>query len=133
MISVGIDLVAVGSVSESIDTYGDAYLQRVFTSDEIEGCRTPDGLAHERLAARFAAKEAVLKALRVGPDTAIDLRSIELVPDPGGSLRVRLTGTALAYATRSRINDLSVSVTHEDGFAAAVVLASVDDGDLDRP
>lgn len=132
MISVGIDLVAVRSIGESIDAYGNAYLQRVFTSDEIEHCRTPDGLAHERLAARFAAKEAVLKAFRVGPDTAIDLRTIELVPDPGGSLRVRLTGTALAYATRARIHELSVSVTHEDEFAGAVVVATMDDGGLDQ-
>src|SRR5665213_3165631 len=62
---VGIDLVSVGDVEASIDRYAERYLNRVYTPDELSECRATDGtLVTERLATRFAAKEALLKALR---------------------------------------------------------------------
>ena len=62
---VGIDLVLVDSIREALDLHGDRYLERVYTAQEIADCRDGDDVAPERLAARFAAKEAGMKALRL--------------------------------------------------------------------
>jgi hypothetical protein len=63
---VGIDLVAVESVRDSLNTHAYHYLVRVFSEREHQDCTTPTGMDSERLAARFAAKEAALKVLRPG-------------------------------------------------------------------
>jgi holo-[acyl-carrier protein] synthase len=127
MLRVGFDLVEVQAVEEAVRRYGDRYLGRIFTPAEIATCRTADGLSCERLAARFAAKEATVKVLRVDADTPVSLRSIELVKEPGGWLRIRLDGTAAAAAARERMHDFAVSVSHERGFAGAVVVAFATD------
>ena len=78
-IRVGIDLVAVSGVQAALEAaHGEHYLERVYTVGELEDCRTPAGVDPERLAARFAAKEATLKVLPIGDEgfalTAIEVR-----------------------------------------------------------
>ena len=63
-VRVGIDLVSVQAVQDSLRAHPQAYLARVYTDREVTDCRTADGVDPERLAARFAAKEATLKVLR---------------------------------------------------------------------
>ena len=120
---VGIDLVSVDSVRESLQSHGDRYLQRLYTAQEIEDCSEGGAVSAERLAARFAAKEATMKALRLPPSQGLDWRSIELVRNADGWLSLRLTGSAAQLAKREGMDAFSVSVTHEEGLAAAVVLA----------
>jgi holo-[acyl-carrier protein] synthase len=124
MLRVGIDLVAVASVEEAITAHGDKYLTRVYTDRELDDCRRPGGFDPEALAARFAAKEAVLKVLRVG-DKPVTLRSIELRRESDGAPAIELTGSAAMLAKETGTADIAVSITHEDGFAAAVVVADV--------
>jgi holo-[acyl-carrier protein] synthase len=78
-IQVGIDIVSVDDVSQSLERFGERYVRRLFTNREAEYCRSGAGrTAVERFAARFAAKEATLKALQ--PETpSADWRSIEVV------------------------------------------------------
>jgi holo-[acyl-carrier protein] synthase len=123
-LQVGIDVVAVEFVRDSLRTLGDRYLRRVYTEQEIEDCRGKDGVSAERLAARFAAKEAAMKALRLPPDEGLDLRTIELVRESGGWTSLRLTGSAADLAARRGIADLAVSISHDGPVAAAVVVAS---------
>ena len=120
---VGIDLVSVDSVRESLRNHGDRYLQRLYTAQEVEDCSEGGTVSAEHLAARFAAKEATIKALRLPPTQGLDWRSIELVRTADGWTSLRLTGSAAALAEREGIDAFSVSVTHEAGFAAAIVLA----------
>lgn len=122
---VGIDLVSVEEVRDSIRAHRGRYLERVYTQRELDDCRSPDGGVHpERLAARFAAKEAVLKVLR--PEaTAIPWRSIGVRRRPGGWPDLELSGEAAARAAESGLEQLSVSLTHEGGVAGAVVAAEV--------
>jgi holo-[acyl-carrier protein] synthase len=119
---VGIDLVSVESVRESLREHGDRYLERIYTAQEIADCRDGDEISAERLAARFAAKEAAMKALRLPPSEGLDWRSIELVREPDGWTRLRLSGRARELADRQGIGSLEVSVSHEGPLAAAVVL-----------
>jgi holo-[acyl-carrier protein] synthase len=119
-IRVGVDLVAVQEVESSVQRFGDRYLERVFTASELG---VPGGDEHrlERLAARFAAKEAAIKTLRfAGP---VDLREIEVVLAEGGAPLLRLTGEAAKFATQQRLGAFEVSLSHEGGFAIAVVVA----------
>lgn len=122
---VGIDLVMVETVSESLRTHGDAYLTRIYTEREIADCRTGNDISAPRLAGRFAAKEAAIKALRMPPDRGVDWRSIEVVRAPDGWIELHLTGLAAELFAESRGLELAVSMTHEETFASAVVVAQL--------
>ncbi len=117
-ISVGIDLTLVSLVEESIQTHGDRFLWRVYTDQEVREC----GSDTRRLAARFAAKEATMKALR-RVDEPLPWNSIGVRCDDAGRPWLELTGLAAELARRRRVAQLSLSLTHEGPFAAAVVVA----------
>jgi holo-[acyl-carrier protein] synthase len=123
-VRVGIDLVAADSVRESIDAHGARYLERVYSANELSDCRTGTAVDPERLAARFAAKEATFKVLRVG-DEAVSWRDVEVRRDPSGWVELLLSGVAANLATQAGISDLALSLTHDRGFAAAVVVAEI--------
>lgn len=122
-IAVGLDLASVDQVAASLrGPHRQRYLARIYTEGELADCLTANGLDPERLAARFAAKEATLKALSIG-DAAIPLRAIEVVCDSSGTMRLRLHGRAAATAAAAGLVDLAVSLTHDSRLAAAVVVA----------
>ena len=122
---VGIDLCRADEVNEAVEHFGDHYLHRVYTEGELAYCLADPHRQSERLAARFAAKEALLKVLRQDDD-GIDLRNIEVVRQPGGWCQLELSGHAKEVATRDGIRDLAVSLSHERGIATAVVIAHAD-------
>jgi holo-[acyl-carrier protein] synthase len=121
-VRVGVDLVSVQSVREAIAAHGERYLERVYSEREIRDCTTTKGLDPERLAARFAAKEAALKALRPGPD-GVMFSSIEVRRDDAGWVELELSGAAAELARAAGMTELTVSIAHENGFACAVVIA----------
>jgi len=125
---VGMDLVSVEEVAASVDHFGDRYVARLFTPHEIETCRTADDVtvgrdayAVESLAARFAAKEAVVKVLRP-VEVQPDWRSIEIHRMTGGWCEIRLSGQAAELAADAGIGELTVSLSHEASVAGAVVV-----------
>lgn len=120
---VGIDLVQVAEVSRSLERFGHRYVNRLFTPAEAAYCDADPRTAAERFAARFAAKEAVFKALRAA-DEAMDWRSIEVRRTPGGWCDIVLHGPAAALAERLGVTELSLSMSHEAAYATAVVVAS---------
>jgi holo-[acyl-carrier protein] synthase len=120
---VGTDVVYAETVRASIAEHGDHYLRRVYTERELEDCRGSQGIDEERLAGRFAAKEAALKVLRPGEE-GIPWNAIEVRRDPGGWVELALSGPAAALAERDGVEGLSVSIAHEGGLATAVVVAS---------
>jgi holo-[acyl-carrier protein] synthase len=122
-IRVGIDLCSAQAVAESLAAFGDRYLRRIYTDHEIAYCQADPALTSERLAARFAAKEAAVKVLRPTAERP-EWRSIEVRRDPGGWCELSLTGTAARMADEAEISSLSVSMSHEDGLANAVVVAT---------
>jgi holo-[acyl-carrier protein] synthase len=124
-IGLGIDLVAVGSVAEALGgEHARHYLERVYTEREVEDCRDPSGeIDPARLAARFAAKEATIKALPGGGEE-MRLTSIEVRREPNGEVRLELSGRPAELAAEAGIGLLAVSLTHEGGFAAAAVVAA---------
>jgi holo-[acyl-carrier protein] synthase len=121
-VRVGIDLVAVEAVRDAMSQHGDRYLNRIYTEAEVRECRSPHGLIPARLAARFAAKEATIKVLRPA-DMPIPWQSIEVVRHPGGWVDLGLSGRAAALAADQGLGDFAVSLSHDAGFATAVVIA----------
>jgi holo-[acyl-carrier protein] synthase len=124
-VRVGIDMVSIDAIEESIRVHSERYLARVYTSIELDDCRRPDGTYDaRRLAARTAAKEAVLKVLRV-EDEAIPWRAIGVRSDRGGRPAIELTGAAQALAHERGVAALELSLSNSGPLAAAVVVAEV--------
>jgi holo-[acyl-carrier protein] synthase len=123
-IRVGLDLVSVQTIADSLSAHGEHYLDRVYSAGEVADCRTGDTLDPERLAARFAAKEAAFKVLRVG-DEAVAWTDVEVVRDRSGWVGLSLSGRAATLAEAAGIAELAVSLSHEQGCAAAVVIADI--------
>jgi holo-[acyl-carrier protein] synthase len=125
-VRVGTDITAIPDVIASIERFGDRYLDRLFTEHERASCAGPPEVAAAGLAARFAAKEAVVKVLRpAGARPA--WRSIEVRRAPSGACDLALTGEAARLASEAGVTDLGVSLTHEGNIAVAVVVALHDD------
>lgn len=116
---VGVDVLAVAEVAASVRRFGDRYLRRVFTDHELACC----GEDPARLAARFCAKEAVVKVLEP-VSVRHEWRSIEIRRAPHGACQVHLSGLAARLAAAAGIGEVAVSLTHDAGIAAAVVVTS---------
>jgi len=121
-VRVGIDLMEVQQVEDSMLRFGQRYLQRVFTPHELECCRGVPAVMAAGLAGRFAAKEATLKVLR-SPDRGLDWRGIEVRRQTGGWCDIHLTGQARQVAREAGITKMALSLSHEAGMAGAVVVA----------
>lgn len=120
---VGVDLAAVADVAGAVHAHGDRYLQRVYTDHELATCRTGDGLRCESLAARFAAKEAVVKLLEP-PDVRPPWHDIEVRKEPSGACTIRLHGAAARMAADQGLHGIALSMSHEGGMAVAVAVAA---------
>ena len=117
-VRVGCDVIDVEDVQNSLDTFGNRYLRKVFTEREIDDCQGRNRA--QRLAARFAAKEAVIKAF-AEPGMSFPLREIEVTRD--GPLPVlRLHGAIADRARRQGWVSSSLSLSHADCHAMAVVV-----------
>lgn len=131
-VRVGTDLCSVDTVQASVEAFGDRYLDRIYTPQEraYADAAGDDRRRCEHLAARFAAKEAVVKVL-APPDARPEWRSIEVVRQASGACAIEVTGEAARMAADLGIEEFSVSLTHEADLAAATVVAIV--GATERP
>jgi holo-[acyl-carrier protein] synthase len=119
---VGIDLVSLDDVRESLAAHGDRWLERVFTERELADCHTGAKLSVAGLALRFAAKEATLKVLPAA-GLAVPWRAIEVRRERGaGAFALELHGIAARLATGRGIGDLHLDVSRAAGHAVAVVI-----------
>ncbi|OIH94986.1 MULTISPECIES: holo-ACP synthase [unclassified Curtobacterium] len=118
-IRTGTDLAAVEDVTAGIAAHGERYLDRLFTARE----RSDTADDPERLAARFAGKEAVVKLLRPAAGEPVALRDVAIVLDADGAPSVELAGTAAALAEAVGCGPIAVSLAHERGLAIATAVA----------
>jgi holo-[acyl-carrier protein] synthase len=118
-VHVGIDLVDVQEVAESVSRFGDRYLERVFASNEIAACA--DGANSRKLSACFAAKEATVKALALTSES-IDLRSIEVKGLSSDRPALALSGKIAEIADRENVSRISISISMAREYAAAVAI-----------
>jgi holo-[acyl-carrier protein] synthase len=119
--SVGLDVVSVTEISAAIDRFGRRYIDRVFTAQEAAYCRGSATTA-ARLAVRFAAKEAAVKALQ--PERRwTDWRAIEVKRHQSGRCTLVLYREAASLAWRRGIRNFALSMSHDGDRAAAIVVA----------
>jgi holo-[acyl-carrier protein] synthase len=118
-VRIGCDVHTVSQTVASIELFGDRYLRRVFTPDELEQCAGNV----DRLTGRFAAKEAVLKVLQPEADDAVPWSSIEVRTAPSGAPYVVLDGLARELAHRRGIERIDISMSHDGGIGLAVAAA----------
>jgi holo-[acyl-carrier protein] synthase len=121
IVGMGIDLTEVARIEAVIKRHGRAFLERVFTPAEILYC---DRHRHpaERYAARFAAKEATMKALGTGWRHGVRWVDIEVTNLPGGRPTLRLHGRTKELADAQGVGHIAVSITHTSGFAMVQVI-----------
>jgi holo-[acyl-carrier protein] synthase len=121
IVGIGVDIVDVERVKDLLARYRDRFVQRVFTDAEAEYAGRSVREA-ERLAGRFAVKEAVLKAFGTGKSQGILWRDVETVRGAMGKPEVKLYGNANKYMKKIRGKDIHVSITHDGGKAVAFVV-----------
>lgn len=120
---LGFDLVEIARVAESMECFGAAFEQRLFTPRELAYAHGGAGVAAQRLAARFAAKEAVIKALALA-EAGVDWRDIEVERSASGACSLRLHGAVREAARTQDICPISLSLSHDGEYAGAAVLFS---------
>ena len=113
----GCDLQRIDDVSDAVRDFGDRYLDRVYTPAEQAAYRTGGAAS---LAARFAAKEAVLKV--IGSADGVDPRDVEITSEDGRPV-VRLSGLAASLAEQAGVGPIDVSLSHSGDHALAVAVA----------
>src|SRR5690242_15606977 len=121
IVGTGIDIAEVPRIRQSIERFGDRFLQRIFTAGEIRYC---DSKANrfERYAARFAAKEAAMKALGTGWNHGVRWRDIEVSRKPGSRPTITFHGKAAEIAARLGTAHVALSLSHTAEQAIAQVI-----------
>ncbi len=125
IVGTGIDIVECLRIAQMIERHGELFITRVYTDAEIEYCTTRKA-ATQHYAGRWAAKEAVLKALGTGWRRGIGWRDIEIRNDRNGTPVVKLRGGARDIMERAGIKSFHISISHCRSFAVAYVVAEGD-------
>jgi holo-[acyl-carrier protein] synthase len=125
ILGIGVDLVHIPRIRQAIERWQERFLDRVFTPDEVAYARRRRDPA-EHLAARFAAKEATLKALGTGLSMGIRWREVEVRRARGERPRVALSGRLADVGAARGVRVLHLSLTHDGDYAMAQVLAEGD-------
>lgn len=123
VLGIGTDLIEIERVQASIDRFGERFLERLFTPEEIAYSQKKKKHSAESFAARFAAKEATAKALGTGISRGISWREIEVRRQPGERPTLHLTGRAALRAKEMGVKNIHLSLTHSQDLAMAVAVA----------
>ena len=121
IVGLGLDIAEIDRIEAAIKRHGAPFLERLFTPAEMAYCESHKG-KYERYAARFAAKEAAMKALGTGWSHGVRWRDIEVARQPSGKPTLRLAGVAAEIARRMGVKNISLSITHSGNLALAEVI-----------
>jgi holo-[acyl-carrier protein] synthase len=121
ILGIGMDIVETKRIAESLERFGDRFLNRVFLEGEIAYARSMK-FPHLHLAARFAAKEALSKAFGTGIGHEMGWKDLEIVRAPSGAPRVQLHGRAESFARERGVTEIHVSLSHTADYGTANVV-----------
>lgn len=118
IIGIGTDIVSVQRIEKAVERFGERFINRVFTEDETSCC---DGKKEKAqyLAGRFAAKEAVLKALGTGISNGIWFKDVEVARVHGKRPEITLHGKGKEMAESLGVKNIHISISHDGGIATA--------------
>lgn len=118
---IGTDIIEIARIQRFLDDENNALLQRLFTCNELERCARRKDEA-SGLAARFAAKEAFLKALGTGLRDGISWLDLEVINDALGKPELKITGKAAELWQNNKLTGIHLSLSHDGGSAVAMVV-----------
>ena len=121
IVGTGVDLAEVPRIRASIERYGEKFIQRIYTPAEIAYVERKAN-KFERYAARFAAKEAGMKAIGTGWRRGVRWQDFEVVNLPTGKPTLQFHGVAAEFANRLRVRNVSLSITHTAELGMAHVI-----------
>jgi len=121
LLGLGTDLIETRRLQQSIDRFGDRFLERIFSPQEIAYCKRKKNAA-ESFAARFAAKEAGAKALGTGISRGVTWKDFEVKREASGRPSLHLSGRAAELAVAIGVKRIQLSLTHSRDLAMAVVV-----------
>ena len=121
IVGTGIDIAEVPRIEASIARFGDRFVHRIFTKAEIEYCESKANRI-ERYAARFAAKEAAMKAIGTGWNHGVTWRDVEVYRQPGGRPTIAFHGKAAEFAAKLGAVHIALSLSHTGEYAIAQVI-----------
>ena len=125
MLITGVDIIEIERIGRVAIAYGPRFLKRIYTKDERQYCRG----RHPQLASRFAAKEAVMKALGTGI-RGVGWKDIEIRRQRGQAPYIELHGRARLRADQIGLDHLALSLSHSKNFAVASVIGESEKGNL---
>ena len=121
IVGTGIDIAEVPRIRQSIERFGERFLRRIFTDGEMRYCDSKMNRM-ERYAARFAAKEAAMKALGTGWNHGVRWVDCEVTRLPGGRPTITFYGVAGEFAAKLGVKNASLSISHTAEQAIALVI-----------
>lgn len=132
ILGIGTDIIECPRIGKMIEQYGELFLRRIYTEREIRYCQARKH-AIEHFAGRWAAKEAILKAMGTGRSHGIAWTNIEVRNDPDGRPQVMVCGAAREVARERGISEILVSISHCRTYATAYALALVRPEPVSKP
>ncbi len=119
VLGVGIDIIEIERIIKSIERFGDRFLDKIYTTTELEYCLSKFN-KYQHLAARFAAKEAVYKAVTSGWEQGISWQDIEIFNDRYGNPEVKPSGKLKIFLANDK--QLKISMSHSDNYVTCVAI-----------
>jgi holo-[acyl-carrier protein] synthase len=119
VLGLGIDIIEIARIKKSIDGFGERFLNKVFTEGEINYCENKFN-KNQHYAARFAAKEAVYKALASGWKEGLRWKDIEIQNDVSGMPSINPSGKLKAFLSKN--TQLRISISHSENYVTAVAI-----------
>ena len=116
---LGVDIIEIERIKESVDKYGDSFLNKIYTKTELDYCLSKAN-KYQHLAARFAAKEAVYKALTTGWHEKAGWQDIEIINEPNGMPQVNLKGKLNSFLSNDK--SLKISMSHSRDYVTCVAI-----------
>lgn len=119
VIGIGIDIIEINRIKKNVEKYGDKFLAKIYTPTEIDYCQSKTS-KYQHFAARFAAKEAVYKALATGWQEELSWQDIEISNEPTGMPIANLKGKLKAFLSDNK--DLKISISHSENYVTCVAI-----------
>jgi holo-[acyl-carrier protein] synthase len=127
ILGVGIDIIEIDRIKESVDKFGDHFLNKIYTKSELRYCLKKQS-KYQHLAARFAAKEAVYKALTTGWHEVATWQDIEIFNEPNGMPKVKLKGKLETFLSDDK--SLKISISHSRDYVTCIAIVYMNGGNL---
>ena len=118
----GTDIIEISRIKESIEKYGQTFLERIYSPREIEYCEKKGQVRYQHYAARFASKEAVAKMFGTGFNGSFEWKEIEVLNDEFGKPQINLYNGAKKIFEEEKLEKIEISISHCKEYAVAMVI-----------